>query len=869
MADNKEIIKDNKENINIDNNEISQSGSANSEAALHKGTDMTDKSAVHEDEENKDIVKKDNEAALSEDTQKRRAQRRAAKLARKKARSLKVVEKSHIQKVLEEAELKKDNKGKNSAISDENGLWSSDGEGEQNELYAVLLEKIKKNNKNEDISLVEKAYTIACAAHKGQVRKSGIPYITHPISVAIILADMKLDVGIIAAGLLHDVVEDNKNYKIDDISEVFGDRISFLVDGVTKLTNVSADAEKTAVYADNMKKMFISMSKNIGVLIIKLADRLHNMRTLQFMKVEKQKEKAQETIQIYSPLAQNLGISKIKVELDDLALKYLHPGRYKEIEKKLRAKRKNCEELVSNVVENVKANLEQRGISGEVIGRVKHYFSIYKKMLNQKKEFEQIYDLFAVRIIVNTEEECYLVLGMLGQIYSFKPATIKDYINRPKVNNYQSLHVMLMIDGEYVEAQIRTKEMHKVAEYGIAAHWKYKQKGKDAKANAEFDQNINTWLSRLSELEQDSTDNVHFMELMKGELNMLSGHVYCFSPKGRIEHLPIGSTPIDFAYAIHSALGNKMVGARVNGKNVPKTYQIQSGDQIDIITSHNSPGPSLDWLNIVKSSRARNKIELWFRTELKEENVSKGRALIEKYCIAKGIKWSDINKPEYQAKVMRRYSYKTWDAALAAVGHGGIKEGQIVNRMLSEKNKEDKVNITDDEIISKINDSGKKSISKTAHSKYGIIVQGADELLVRCSKCCSPIPGDEIIGYISRGRGVTIHRTDCINIINMQEEERKRLTPAEWDFTEEEGGGKKYPVEIKIYVANRNRIINDLSGMFSESGITINTMQARVNKQGQATIEAGFDISGVDELNRIMSKLRQVPGVEDIVRTSG
>lgn len=803
-----------------------------------------------------------------EDREERKAKRRAEKLARKKARSLKVVEKSHAEKILEEESLKSNNE--DVIISREEGLWRTEGEGEQKELYKTLLEKVKNNNNDkEDIALIEKAYKIACDAHKEQKRKSGVPYITHPISVAIILADMKLDAGIIAAGLLHDVVEDSKNYKIEDIEAVFGERIAFLVNGVTKLTNIPADVEKTRIAAENMRKMIMSMSKNIGVLIIKLADRLHNMRTLQFMKPEKQREKATETLEIYSPLAQRLGISKIKVELDDLALKYLHPEVYKDLEKRLKAKREDSEKLIKDIVNKVKAALVERKIKGEVKGRIKHFFSIYKKMVSQNKTLDQILDLFAIRIIVDSRDDCYLVYGMLSSLFAFVPGRMKDYINRPKKNNYQSLHVTFIVDGENFEAQIRTKEMHRVAEYGIAAHWKYKQNGKDSSANSQFDQVVNSWLGQLSELEQDNDDDEQFMKLMKSELDLMPGHIYCYSPKGDIKNLPLGSTPIDFAYAIHSAVGNKMVGARVNGKNVPKDYQIKSGDMVEIITSQNSSGPSRDWLNIVKSSQATNKILLWFRTEFKEENIAKGKDLIEKYCRSKGIKWIEINKPEYQEKVMRRYSYKDWDAVLAAVGHGGIKEGQVVNRMLSEKNKYDKEHTTADEILAKINDPNKKSLSAVPHSKYGIIVQGADELLVRCSRCCSPIPGDEIVGYISRGRGITIHRTDCINIINMQAEERKRLKPAEWEFTEQEGSGKKYPAEIKIYAQNRDRIINDLSGVFSEAGATLNVMEARTNKHGRATIEARFDISGVDELNRIMSKIRQVPGVQDIERTSG
>lgn len=735
-------------------------------------------------------------------------------------------------------------------------------------LYQHLIASIHKYHPSDDISMIEKAYKVAAEAHKQQKRKSGGPYITHPISVAIILAQLELDKETIAAGLLHDVVEDNDDYTTEDIRKMFGEDVANLVDGVTKLTRISWTTDKIDVQAENLRKMFLAMAKDIRVILIKLADRLHNMRTLQYMKPEKQKEKAKETMEIYAPIAQRLGISKVKVELDDLALKYLKPEVYHDLAEKITLRKDAREEFVRNIVKDVKEHLETAGIEAEIKGRVKHFFSIYKKMINQNKNLDQIYDVFAVRIIVETVKDCYGALGVIHEMYKPIPGRFKDYISMPKPNMYQSLHTTLISHtGQPFEVQIRTYEMHKTAEYGIAAHWKYKESGSGQVAKGAEDAKMN-WLRQILEWQNDTSDNREFLSFIKTDLDMFSDSVYCFTPKGDVKTLPSGSTPIDFAYLIHSAVGNKMVGARVNGNLVPIDYKIQNGDRIEVMTSQNSRGPSRDWLNIVKSSQAKNKINQWFKTELKEDNIIKGRELIDRYCKAKGINWSEINKPEFHEKVMKRYVLKDWESVLAAIGHGGLKEGQIVNKMVEERAKLAKKEVTDATILDLIGEGNKHINVEVKKSKSGIVVKGMHDLAVRFSGCCSPVPGDEIVGFVTRGRGVAIHRTDCINIMNLPEYERARLIAADWQLGEDKEGASRYPVEIMIYANNRIGMFVDISKVFSERGLDILSMNVRTNKQGLATISMKFYIKGVEELRILTEKLRQIDGVKDIERTS-
>ena len=570
------------------------------------------------------------------------------------------------------------------AVVDGHAVKSQEDYEDPNRLYDMLIARIRKYHPSTDVSMIEKAYKLAVKAHGDQRRKSGEPYIIHPLWVAIILADLEMDKETIAAGMLHDVVEDTK-FTEEDIRREFGDEVALLVDGVTKLGRLSYSSDKLEVQAENLRKMFLAMAKDIRVIIIKLADRLHNMRTLQFMTPAKQKEKAKETMDIYAPIAQRPGISKIKTELDDLALKYSQPEVFYDLVNQINARKTEREEFVEQIVEEVSTHMKNANIKAEVNGRVKHFFSIYKKMVNQDKTVDQIYDLFAVRIIVESVKDCYAALGVIHEMYTPIPGRFKDYIAMPKPNMYQSLHTTLMSSvGQPFEIQIRTEEMHKTAEYGIAAHWKYKESNDGKKSVEAQEEEKLSWLRQILEWQRDMSDNREFLNLIKGDLDLFAEDVYCFTPQGDVKNLPNGSTPIDFAYAIHSAVGNKMVGARVNGKLVNIDYKIQNGDRIEILTSQNSKGPSRDWLNIVKSTQAKNKINQWFKKEFKESNIIRGKDMIATYCRAKSINVANIIQPKYQEIVQKKYGFKDWDSVLAAIGHGGLKEGQVVNRLAEE-----------------------------------------------------------------------------------------------------------------------------------------------------------------------------------------
>ena len=633
-------------------------------------------------------------------------------------------------------------------------------------LYQELIKSVKKYHPSTDISMIEKAYKVASEAHKDQKRKSGEPYIIHPLCVAIILADLELDKETIVAGLLHDAVEDTW-MTYEEVEKEFGSEVALLVDGVTKLGQLSYSKDKVEVQAENLRKMFLAMAKDIRVILIKLADRLHNMRTLQYMRPEKQQEKARETMDIYAPIAMRLGISKIKVELDDLSLKYLKPDVYYDLVEKVALRKSAREEFVNSIVKQVKQHMEDANIRAQVDGRVKHFFSIYKKMVNQDKTIDQIYDLFAVRIIVDTVKDCYAALGVIHEMYKPIPGRFKDYIAMPKANMYQSLHTTLIgPNGQPFEIQIRTFEMHKTAEYGIAAHWKYKETSDGKKPGKSEEEKLN-WLRQILEWQRDMSDNREFMSLLKNDLDLFADSVYCFTPQGDVKTLPNGSTPIDFAYSVHSAVGNKMVGARVNGKLVPIEYKIKNGDRIEIITSQNSQGPSRDWLKIVKSTQAKNKINQWFKKELKEDNILKGKDMLNQYAKTKGFKPGIYTKPQYMESVMHKYGFRDWDSVLAAIGHGGLKEGQVFNKLVEAYEREHKKNLTDEQVLEAASESQEKL--HIAKSKSGIVVKGIHDVAVRFSKCCSPIPGDEIVGFVTRGRGITIHRTDCVNVLNMPE----------------------------------------------------------------------------------------------------
>ena len=756
---------------------------------------------------------------------------------------------------------------KNLEVVDGHAVKAPEDYQDPEQLYQALVARVRKYHPSTDISMIEKAYRIAKEAHKDQVRKSGEPYIIHPLWVGIILADLEMDKETIVAGMLHDAVEDTA-MTLDDITKEFGEEVALLVDGVTKLGQLSYSQDKLEVQAENLRKMFLAMAKDIRVIIIKLADRLHNMRTLEFMTPAKQQEKARETMDIYAPIAQRLGISKIKTELDDLSLKYWKPDVYYQLVKDLNERKTEREEFVQQIVAEVSKHMKNAHIRAKVYGRVKHFFSIYKKMVNQNKTLDQVYDLFAVRIIVDSVKDCYGALGVIHEMYTPIPGRFKDYIAMPKPNMYQSLHTTLMgPSGQPFEIQIRTEEMHKTAEYGIAAHWKYKEGSDAAKSMASQEAKLN-WLRQILEWQRDMSDNREFLSLLKGDLDLFAEDVYCFTPNGDVKNLPNGSTPVDFAYAIHSAVGNKMVGARVNGKLVNIDYKIQNGDRIEILTSQNSKGPSRDWLNIVKSTQAKNKINQWFKKEFKEDNIIRGKELISSYCRSKSIDLLNILKPKYQQIVQKKYGFRDWDAVLAAIGHGGLKEGQVVNRLQEEYEKEHKKEITDETILEKISEANRQKVH-IARSKSGIVVKGINDMAVRFSKCCNPVPGDEIVGFVTRGRGMSIHRTDCVNMLHLSDAERERLIDAEWEDTSDTEGGGQYLAELKMYADDRQGLLMDVTKVFTEEKIDVKSVNIRTSKKGTATLDMGFIVQGREQLDVVIKKLRQIESVIDIERTTG
>ncbi|MDY4671334.1 MAG: bifunctional (p)ppGpp synthetase/guanosine-3',5'-bis(diphosphate) 3'-pyrophosphohydrolase [Oliverpabstia sp.] len=733
------------------------------------------------------------------------------------------------------------------------------------DLYEELIRSIRKYHPSTDISMIEKAYRIASEAHKEQKRKSGEPYIIHPLCVAIILADLELDKETIAAGLLHDVVEDTVMTE-EDLTREFGEEVSVLVSGVTKLGQLNYSADKVELQAENLRKMFLAMAKDIRVILVKLADRLHNMRTAMYWKPEKQVEKARETMDIYAPIAQRLGISKVKIELDDLSLKYLKPDVYYDLVEKINLRKSEREAFVQGIVDEVKHHMKDAQIDAEVNGRVKHFFSIYKKMVNQDKTLDQIYDLFAVRIIVESVKDCYAALGVIHELYTPIPGRFKDYIAMPKPNMYQSLHTTLIgPNGQPFEIQIRTFEMHRTAEFGIAAHWKYKEASDGKKPVAQQEEEKLSWLRQILEWQKEMSDNREFLSLLKSDLDLFNENVYCFSPAGDVKTLPRGSTTVDFAYSVHSAVGNKMVGARVNGKLVPIEYEIRNGDRVEIITSQNSKGPSRDWLKLVKSTQARNKINQWFKQELKEDNIIKGKEMLSNYAKLKGKVLGEYTKPKYMEAVMRKYGFRDWDSVLAALGHGGLKEGQILNKLVEAYEKEHKKEITDEKVLEAVSEAKEKL--PIVKEKGGIIVKGIDDVAVRFAKCCSPIPGDEIVGFVTRGRGVTIHRTDCVNVMNLSESERVRLIDAEWQGSNFANG--LYTAEINVYANNRTGLLVDISKILTEKKIDLTAINSRISKQGTATISMTFDVHSTEELNSLVEKIRQVESVLDIERTTG
>ena len=734
--------------------------------------------------------------------------------------------------------------------------WSPD------ELYNELIKRVRKYHPSDDITLIEKAYNLAKEAHADQKRKSGEPYIIHPLCVAMILADLELDKESIVAGLLHDIVEDT-GITLDELKEEFGEEIALIVDGVTKLGQLNYTADKLDSQAENLRKMFMAMAKDIRVILVKLADRLHNMRTLQYMRPEKQKEKALETFDIYAPIAQRLGISKLTIEIEDLSMQYLKPEIYKDLEAQIRKSSDERKEFVLSIIAEVRECMEKAGIEARVDGRVKHFFSIYRKMIRQEKNIDEIYDLFAVRVIVKTVKDCYAALGLIHEMYTPVPGRFKDYIAMPKQNMYQSLHTTLIShNGTPFEIQIRTYDMHKIAERGIAAHWKYKENS-GGKMDKEEEAKIN-WLRQVLEWQRDMTDNKEFMSLLKSDFDLYAGKVYCFSPAGEIKTLPAGACTIDFAYAVHSGVGNSMVGARVNGKLVPIETTLKNGDRVEIITSQNSKGPSRDWLKVVKSTLAKNRINQWFRNEYKAQNIAKGKELLAAYAKTKGVNIHDYAQPEFIEAVLKKYGFLDWDSVLAAVGNGGLKEGQVFNKLQEGYDRKHSGEISDEDVLDSVPDKVPEP-QKNTHG--AVLIQGLDDVAVRFSKCCSPLPGDEIIGFITRGRGVAIHRKDCVNVKNLPDSEKARLIDASWN--QETTASGRYLAEILIYAHNRTGLLVDCSRVFTESKVDIISLNSRTNRQGIATLDISFYVSANHELFFLMDKLRMLPGIIDIERTKG
>ena len=761
---------------------------------------------------------------------------------------------------------------KDGAITERGGICENQDFTDPKLLYEELVSHVRKYHPSDDITMIEKAFALADSAHKGQVRKSGEPYIIHPLNVAIILAELEMDKETICAALLHDVLEDTEVSETS-LRQEFGDEVTLLVSGVTKLENIPLSRntdqsdEKLEIQAENLRKMFYAMARDIRVILIKLADRLHNMRTLQYQPPASQIRIARETMDIYCPIAQRLGISRIKVELDDLSLKYLEPEAYNELKNAIAEKKTEREAYIESIVKDVKGYIDEAGIKAKVNGRVKHFFSIYKKMKNQNKTLDQIYDLFAVRIIVDSVMDCYAALGVIHENYKPIPGRFKDYIAMPKENMYQSLHTTLIgKDGQPFEIQIRTFEMHKAAEYGIAAHWKYKEVSNGQTPETGEEEKL-TWLRQILEWQQDMTDNKEFMNLLKNDLDLFSDSVYCFTPSGEVKNLPSGSCPIDFAYAIHSAVGNRMVGARVNGKLVPIDYRIKNGDRIEIITSANIKGPSADWLSIVKSTQAKNKINQWFKSVTKEDNITKGKDMLLTYAKSRGVDIYAIMTPEYQEDIASKYCYQDWNSILAAVRRGALKEGQVLGRLEALYEKDHPTILSNEEVIAQITEANQNAVARHSNGNNGgITVRGITDLSVRFSKCCSPVPGDEIVGFVTRGRGISIHRTDCINILALPADERTRLIEASWAPESLKSGGGSYEVDIRIYANDRSGLLADISRIFTEKNISLLGVNTRVNKQQIATIQLTFEIHGRDELENICDKIRSVQGVVDIER---
>ena len=726
---------------------------------------------------------------------------------------------------------------------------------------AEFLEQILKSNSKYNTELIGKAFDKAWTLHDGQLRKSGEPYIIHPIHVALILAEMGMDDATIVGGLLHDVVEDTPYTRAELVAD-FGEEIALLVDGVTKLGTIKFES-KEEIQAENFRKMFLAMSKDIRVLIIKLADRLHNMRTLEFMKPEKIIEKCNETLEIYAPLASRLGISKVKFELEDLALKYLHPKEFQELKEKVNKRKEEREATINTVIEEIRESLDDMRFHYDIYGRAKHYYSIYKKMKYQHKQIEEIFDLIAVRVIVDNVKDCYAVLGIVHTMWKPIPGRFKDYIAMPKPNMYQSLHTTVIGDnGEPFEIQIRTYEMHKVAEYGIAAHWKYKEG--DTSGKASNDDIKLAWLRQSLEWQKDLNDPKDFLETMK--MDLFASQVFVFTPRGDVIELPAGSTPLDFAFKIHSAIGCKCVGAKVNGKMVTIDYTLQNGDIVEIVTSSNAAGPSVDWLKIAKSSNARNKIRGWLKKENKSDNIDKGKDLLDKFIRKRGYDPALCAKSIYITRAMKAMNFTSNDDGFNQLSNGGTLVSKFANLLFSYYTEDTKSEVkSNDEVMDEIKEAEARKARQQKHQmdSPGIIVKGADNLMIKLAKCCNPVPGDEIIGFITKGRGISVHRKDCSNITALPEHERARFINVEWEDLKV---GKAYNTDICIIANDRKGILSDISRVCEDMDIHLSGVNAKSGRDGSLNMTITLSISSTQEMQKVLRNLRNIEGVLQVYR---
>lgn len=719
-----------------------------------------------------------------------------------------------------------------------------------------LLDGVRQTQPEADLALIKSAYDLAHAAHAGQKRASGEEYIIHPLHVAAILMDMHLDEATISAALLHDVVEDT-TYTIEEMQEHFGDEVAMLIDGVTKLGRIEYKS-KEEQQLENYRKLFLAMAKDIRVILIKLADRLHNMRTLKYMREDKQKRIATETLEIYAPLANRLGISSIKCELEDLCLRYLEPDSYYDLVENVKQKRQERQAFIDDAMEQLRDRLVNAGVKAEIRGRAKHFYSIYKKMKRDNKDISEIYDLSAVRVLVDSVRDCYGVLGIIHEMWKPMPGRFKDYIAMPKSNGYQSLHTTVMTRGYPLEIQIRTFAMHQVSEYGFAAHWKYKEAGKSIGAAGEYDKKF-SWLRQMVNLQQELSDPREYVEALK--VDVFSDEVFVFTPRGDVIDLPKGSIPLDFAYRIHTEVGNHCVGAKVNGRLVPLEYKLKNGDIVSIITNQANNGPSRDWLNIVASSETRNKIRSWFKKARREENIARGAELIEKEAKRLGYEPKALLKDDRLNEVAQKLKLSSEDDLLASLGYGGITTHGIMSKLI-ELHKQELQETTSPD-ISKLLSELKPSQGTVKKSSHGILVEGEGGLLVRLARCCNPIPGDPIVGYITRGRGVSVHRADCPNVLN-DVDSLARVIEVDWDI----GLDKVYTVQIAIICNDQSGVLTKLLAVPSEMKININSINAKPNRNNKtSTVIMGLDVKSAQQVSQLMTKLRRLKDVFSVTRS--